>query len=151
MRIIEAKQQLHLQGRAVSPRGWLAWGALFIPGLLALQLIPEAYRFIGLLVWIGLWLALIAVVPRALGVLIQVTVDRSTRQIVWQRDSQVTRTLPFSQVKQLEVAQLATASRPYKTYQLFAALKDGTRVTLAVDPGETEIRRALQLARERMK
>ncbi|MBI3241811.1 MAG: hypothetical protein HYZ49_05900 [Chloroflexi bacterium] len=58
--------------------------------------------------------------------------------------------MKFSEVKQFDIAQLTTASRPYKTFQLFALLKNDTRITLAVDPKEAEIRRALRLAREHL-
>ncbi len=151
MKIIEADSaQLHLEGRAVSPRGWALWGSLFIPGMIALLFLPEEYRFVGFVIWIAIWLALLAVVPRWFGNLIRVTIDSKARQIVWTRDEQVTRTLPFADVQKLDVAQLSTASRPYKTFQLFAALKNGSRITLAVDPAESEIRRALGLARKRM-
>lgn len=151
MQIIEAdSNQLHLEGRAVSPRGWVIWGGLFIPGMIALLFLPEEYRFVGFVIWIAIWLALLAVVPHRFGSLIRVIVDSKARQIVWTRDELVTRTLPFADVQKLDIAQLSTASRPYKTFQLFAALKNGSRITLAVDPAESEIRRALGLARKRM-
>lgn len=152
MRIIDTHpKQLHFEGRAVSQRGWLIWAGLFLPGMAALLLLPESYRLAGFLIWIVIWLASIALVPRWLGELVRVTVDSKVRQIVWTRDGQVTRTVSFSDVRLFETAQLATASRPYKTFQLFAVLKNGSRITLAVDPKEAEIQRALQLARERFR
>ena len=151
MRIIDADpKQLHFEGRTVSQRGWLIWAGLFLPGMAALLLLPEAMRFAGFLAWIVIWLASIAVVPRWLGEVIRVTIDSRARQIVWTRYGQVTRTVQFSDVTKFETAQLATASRPYKTFQLFALLKNGARITLAVDPKEAEIRRALHLVRERL-
>ncbi len=152
MRIIETNSnQLHLEGRSVSPQGWAIWGSLFIPGMVALLFLAERYRFIGLVVWIAIWLALLAVVPGWFGSLIRVTLDSKAQQIVWARDSQVSRAVAFADVQMLDVAQLATASRPYKTFQLFAVLKNGSRISLAVDPAESEIRRALGLARERLR
>ncbi len=150
MRIIETDpKQLHFEGRTVSQQGWLLWAGSFLPGMAALLLLPESYRFAGFLIWIVIWLASIGAVPRWLGELVRVTIDSPARQIIWTRDGRVTRTVPFSDIKQFGVAPLTTASRPYKTFQLFAILRNGGRVTLAVDPKEAEIQRALRLTRER--
>ncbi|MBM4422164.1 MAG: hypothetical protein FJ030_02090 [Chloroflexi bacterium] len=152
MRIISTDPaQLHLEGRIVTQRGWLAWGFLFLPGMIALLLLPEANRFIGLIVWMAIWLALAFVLPRWLGQLVRVTIDSKARAIVWTRDGQITRTVPFADVKRLEVASLSIAARPYKTFQLAAVLHSGGQITLAVSPSETEIKNALQLARQRLR
>lgn len=150
MRIVEAKEQLYFEGRSVPQRGWLMWGALFPMGLAALWLLPEAQRFIGLAIWAAIWLALIALVPRVLGDTVRVTVDSAARRVVWARNGRPTRAVPFADIGRFDIAQLTTASRPYRTFQLFAALKDGARVTLAVDPNPRLIERALSLARRRL-
>ena len=151
MRIVETPTQLHFEGRAISQRAWTVWGLLFLPGLLALLLLPQAFRLYGLLGWMALWLASLFLLPRLMGEIIRVAIDSNAREIVWSRNGQAFRRTAFSDVKQFEVKQLATASRPYKTFQLVAALKDGNRITLAVDPKESEIQRALTLARERLR
>lgn len=151
MKIVDADPgQLHLEGRVVTQRGWLIWAALFLPGMLALLLLPETSRFISLLIWTALWLASIALVPRLLGEIVRVTVDGKARQIIWTRNGQVMRAVPFAEVKQFEATKLITASRPYRTFQLSARLKNGNRITLAVDPNEAAIQRALDLTRRRL-
>ena len=151
MKIVDADPgQLHLEGHVVTQRGWLIWATLFLPGMLALLLLPETSRFIGLLIWTVLWLASIALVPRLLGETVRVTVDSKARQITWTRKGGVMRALPFAEVKQLEATKLITASRPYRTFQLCALLTNGNRITLAVDPNEAAIQRALGLVRRRL-
>ncbi len=125
---------------------WWVSGVLFLPGLLALGLLPEAQRFIGLLVWMAVWLALLFILLRRMGDVVRVTLDAKGREIVWRRNGQTTRSTPFAEVKGFELAQLSIASRPYRTFQLLATLKNGSRITLAVDPHEAEIRKALKLA-----
>ena len=152
MRIVETDpDRLHFEGRTTSQRAWLIWGILFLPGLLALLLLPEASRFVGLLVWVAIWLGSLFLLPRLLGDLVSVTVDSKVREIVWARNGLITRSIPFADVKQFDTARLFIASRPYKTFQLIAVLKDGSRITLAVDPNESNIQRALALARERLR
>jgi len=144
-------KHLHFEGRVVTQRGWLIWAALYLPGMVALLFLPENSRFIGLLIWTALWLASIVLVPRLLGETIRVTLDSQAQKIVWARNGQATRTLPFAEIKQFDTAKLATASRPYRTFQLFALLKNGDHITLAVDPNEAAIQRALELARARLR
>lgn len=152
MRIVETDpDRLHFEGRTTSQRAWLIWGILFLPGLLALLLLPEASRYAGLLVWMAIWLGSLFFLPRLLGGLVRVTVDSKAREIVWARKGQITRRLLFADVKQFDTARLSIASRPYKTFQLIAVLNDGSRITLAVDPNESNIQRALTLARERLR
>jgi hypothetical protein len=152
MRVIDHDpEQLHFEDRVVTQRGWLIWAALFLPGMLALLFLPEDPRFIGLLIWIVLWLASIALVPRLLGETIRVTVDSKARKIIWARSGQTARTVPFAEIKLFDTAKLVTASRPYRTFQLFALLKNGNRLTLAVDPNEATIQRAFELAQLRLR
>lgn len=151
MRIIEEDpKRLHFEGHTVRPQTWLVWGGLFLPGMLALLLVPAPYRFVGLLIWMVLWLALIAVLVRWMGVTVRVTIDSQAQQIVWARNGGIFRTLPFAEIRQLDAGQLAIATRPYKTFQLAVVLKNGSRITLAVDPKEAEIRRALELAQAKL-
>lgn len=151
MRIVETRPRIHLEGRVVSQRAWFIWAILFLPGLLVLLLLPETARFAGLLTWMAIWLASVFLVPRLMGDLIRVTIDSESREIVWSRNGAITRSVPFAEIKRFELAQLATASRPYKTFQLAALLKDGHRITLAVDPKQAEAERALRLLRERVR
>jgi hypothetical protein len=148
MKIIQDESgQLHFEGRTAPAQLWWAWGGLFVPGMLALLLLPQASRFVGLLVWMVIWLALIPVFVRWMGVTIRVTIDSQARQITWTRNGKVTRSLAFAQVRQLAFGKLATGTRPYQTFQLVVVTQDGSRITLAVDPQQAEIERALKLAR----
>ena len=152
MKIIDIPSaQLHLEDRAVSQNVWWIGGLLFLPGLLALVWLPETYRFMGLLGWMAIWLVLLFILPRRWGEKVCVTLDSQRKEIVWKRNERLMRTVPFAEIKEFDLAQLATASRPYKTYQLFVSLKNGNRITLAVDSHETEIRKALKLAREKFR
>lgn len=149
--IADGPQRLHLEGRAVPPQTWVVWAGLFLPGMLALLLLPESYRFVGLLGWMVIWLALIALLLRWMAITIRVTIDPLAQQITWAHRGKITRSLSFAEVEQLDVGQLAIATRPHKTFQLVVVLKNGGRITLAVDPKEAEIRRALELARARLR
>src|SRR5574341_948921 len=73
--IADGPQRLHLEGRAVPPQTWVVWAGLFLPGMLALLLLPESYRFVGLLGWMVIWLALIALLLRWMAITIRVTID----------------------------------------------------------------------------
>ena len=148
MKIIETPAQIHFEGRTIPPRAWYVWGGLFLPGMAALLLVPEAYRFIGLVVWMAIWLGLFFFVPHWLGEAVRVTIDSNKREIVWRRNGEVTRTLSFAEVRQFDIQPVTIASRPYKAFQLVATLKNDNRITLAVDPREAEIQRALKLVRE---
>jgi hypothetical protein len=152
MKIVEDESgRLHFEGRAVAPHTWLVWGGLFLPGMLALLLLPAAYRFAGLLVWMVVWLALVVVVVRWMGVALRVTIDSQAKQIEWARNGQVFRSLAFARVRALETGTLAIATRPYRTYRLTVVLDDDSRITLAVDPRQAEIERALDLARLKLR
>jgi hypothetical protein len=152
MRIIDTDpRRLILEGRRLPQRVWLIWAVLFLPGLLALLLLPEANRFIGLLVWMAIWLALFAIMPRWLGETTRVTVDATARAITWAHNATITRSLPFADVAKVQVKAIATNTRPYKAYQLVALLKNGTQITLAVSPAEAEIMHTLELTRSYLK
>jgi hypothetical protein len=152
MRIIDTNpKQLIFEGRRLPQRAWLIWALLFLPGLLALLFLPESNRFIGLLVWMAIWLGLFALLPRWMGEVMRVTVDANARSITWASNATITRTLPFADVTRLEAKAIATNTRPYKAFQLVALLKNGTQITLAVSPAEAEIKRALELARSYLK
>jgi hypothetical protein len=151
MKIVESPTLLYFEGRTIPPRAWYVWGGLFLPGMAALLLVPEASRFIGLVVWMAIWLGLFYLVSRWLGVSVRVTIDAKKREIVWRRNGEVTRALTFAEVRQFDIQPITVPSRPYKAFQLIAALKNDSRITLAVDPREAEIQRALKLARERFR
>jgi hypothetical protein len=152
MRIIDTDpKRLIFEGRRLPQRAWLVWTLLFFPGLLALLLLPEANRFIALVVWIAIWLGLFALMPRWLGEVMRVTVDANARAITWASNAAVTRTVPFIEVTKFEAKSIATNTRPYKAFQLVALLKNGTHITLAVSPAEAEIKHALELARSYLK
>jgi len=152
MRIINSDpHRLILEGRRLPQTVWLVWAILFLPGLLVLIFLPEANRFVGLLVWMVIWLGLFALMPRFLGEVTRVTVDSKAREITWARNNTVTRTTPFGEVSRLELKQLTTATRPYKAFQLVALLKSANQITLAVSPNEAEAQRALDLARNYLK
>lgn len=148
MQIIESPPQLIFEGRTISAHTWLVWGLLFLPGLAALLLLPETNRLIGLLIWMVLWLATIFILPRWVGDRVQVIVNSKTRTVRWQRNHQTTREINFGDIKNFEIKQIATASRPYKAFQLIAVLRNQTQITLAVDPREAHIQSGLQLARK---
>ena len=148
MQIIESPSQLIFESRSISSRTWLVWGLLFVPGLLGLLWLPQTSRVIGLLIWMALWLATIFLLPRWVGDLVQVWVDSTTRTVSWRRNKRVTREIAFSEIKKLELRQIATATRPYKAFQLIAILRNNSQITLAVDPKEPQIQRGLQLARK---
>ena len=148
MHIGEASARLTFESRSLSGRTWLAWGLLFLPGLAALLLLPEAARFVGLIGWMAVWLASIFLLPRWVGDRVRVTVDRPARQVTWERNGQITRSVSFGQLQRFEVRPISTGARPYRAFQLVALLQDGSRITLAVDPKESLIQRCLALARQ---
>jgi hypothetical protein len=148
MQLIETPSSLCFESRSISARTWLVWGVLFLPGLLLLLLLPEAQRFIGLILWMGLWLASIFLLPRWVGDHIQVTLDSKTRKVIWARNRQVVREIVFAEVKAFEIKQISIATRPYKAFQLIALLRNKSQITLAVDPKESQIQHGLQLARK---
>lgn len=148
MQISEAGQSVTFASRAVTGRVWLVWGLLFLPGLVLLVLLPESARLVGLLIWMALWLASILLLPRFAGELVQVTVDKKSRKVVFLRGGKVTRELAFGEVKTYEVRQISTAARPYRAFQLVAVLRNASRITLAVDPKEAVIQRCLTLTRQ---
>lgn len=148
MQISEAPARLTFESRSLSGRTWLTWGLVFLPGLAALLLLPEAARFLGLIGWMALWLASIFLLPRWVGDRVRVTVDRPARRVTWERNGQVTRSVAFGEVQKFEVRPISTGSRPYRAFQLVAVMRDGSRMALAVDPKESLIQRCLALARQ---
>lgn len=148
MQIIEATPQLIFKSRSISARTWTVWAVLFLPGLLALLLLPETARFVGLVIWIAVWLASILVLPRWVGDKVEVTVDKKERQLIWSRNGQTTQQVKFGDVKGFAIKKISISARPYTAYQLVAQLRNNTQITLAVDAKETTIQDGLKLARK---
>jgi hypothetical protein len=148
MRVIESPSQLIFESRSISARTWLVWGLLFAPGLVALVLLPEANRLIGLLVWMAIWLASIFLLPRWVGDRVQVCVDSKARTVSWRRNNQVTREVGFGEIKGFEIKQISIATRPYKAFQLVALLRNNSQITLAVDPRDSQLQNCLLLTRK---
>lgn len=148
MRIVESPSQLIFESRSISARTWLVWGLLFLPGLFGLLLLPETNRIIGLLIWMVVWLASIFLLPRWVGDRVQVCIDSKTRTVSWRRNQQITREIGFGDIKGFEIKKIATATRPYKAFQLIALLRNQSQITLAVDPTESQMQHCLQLARK---
>jgi len=148
MQIVEAQSRLTFESRSISARTWSVWAILFLPGLLALLLLPEANRFIGLIVWMVIWLGSILLLPRWVGDKVQVIVDKANRQMVWERNGAVTQQIKFGEVKGFAVKKISTATRPYTAFQLVALLRNNSQITLAIDPKESQIQQGLKLARK---
>lgn len=151
MNITESPTSIQFSGRIVTRQAYLTWGLLFPVGIVLLLVIPENYRFIGFIIWMGIWLALFITIPPLLGAKFLVTLDSKTKQITWANDTQVFRTIAFDKVKRLDITPAAIGVRPYKTFQLFILLKDGKRFTLAADPKQSEIERALDIAKKKLR
>ncbi len=151
MNISETPSSLQFSGRIVTQQAYFIWGGVFPLGMLALLLIQESYRFISLIAWMAIWLALFVIIPPLLGAKFLVTLDSKTKKITWSRGGQVFRTIPFAQVKEVGMTPTAIGVRPYKTFQLFILLKEGKRLTLAADPKQVEIERARDLAKKKLR
>ncbi len=148
MQTIDAPPRLIFESRSISARVWWVWGLLFLPGLLALLVLPESARFVGLVVWVALWLASLLLLPRWLGDRVQVVVDQANRQVIWQRNNQVTRQVAFKDLKGFAIKKVSIAARPYTAFQLVALLRENAQITLAVDPQEKIIQNGLALAQK---
>ncbi len=151
MNITESPTSIQFSGRIVTRQAYFVWGILFPVGMIALLGIPESYRFIGFIVWMAIWLALFVIVPPLLGAKFLVTLDSKAKKITWSKGDQVFRTIPFDKVKEIGMTPMAIGVRPYKTFQLFILLKDGKRFTLAADPKQSEIERARDLAKKKLR
>ena len=91
------------------------------------------------------------IISPLLGAKFLVTLDAKTKQITWAKEQQIFRSIPFEKVKEVGMTATAIGVRPYKTFQLFILLKNGKRFTLAADPKQGEIERALALAKKRLR
>ena len=151
MNISETPTSIQFSGRIVTRQAYLFWGILFPVGMVALLGIPEGYRFISFIVWMVIWLALFVIIPPLLGAKFLVTLDSKTKKITWSKGEQVFRTIAFDKVKEVGMTPTAIGVRPYKTFQLFILLKDGKRFTLAADPKQSEIERARDLAKRKLR
>lgn len=148
MQTIEDTSRLIFESRSISARTWWVWALLFTPGLLALLFLPESSRFIALIVWMAIWLGSILLLPRWVGDRVQVIVDKSQRQITWQRNGQVTQQIKFSEMKGFATKKISISARPYIAFQLVALLRNNSQITLAVDAKESQIAQSLKLARK---
>ena len=151
MNISETPTSIQFSGRIVTRQAYFVWGIIFPIGMVALLFIQESYRFIGFIVWMAIWLALFVVVPPLLGAKFLVTLDSKTKKITWSKGEQVFRAIAFDKVKEIGLTPMAIGVRPYKTFQLFILLKDGKRFTLAADPKQSEIERARDLAKKKLR
>ena len=96
----------------------------------------------------ALWLASILLLPRWVGDRIQVIVDKKGRQLVWERNGQMTQQVKFGDVTGFVIKKISISARPYTAYQLVAQLRNNSQITLAVDAKEVQIQQGLEMARK---